>query len=72
MSAGEDAMFDQIAREAQLRRLKTETDIKNSRIARVAEDLMIHRGNSGYSAAELAVDDAKQIIKMIDRVMNND
>lgn len=33
---------------------------------------MVQRDTLGYGAAQLAVDDAKQIIKMIDLVMYND
>ena len=72
MRAGEDEMFDNIARAAQARRAKTEADIKNGRIVRIAENLMVQRDTLGYDAAQLAVDDAKQIIKMIDLVMCND
>lgn len=72
MSAGEDEMFDSVARAARARRAKTEAYIKNGRIARIAENLMVQRDTLGYGAAQLAVDDAKQIIKMIDLVMCND
>ena len=69
---GEDEMFDNIARAAQARRAKTESDIKNGRIARIAEDLMIRQGSLAYGSALRAVVDAKQIIKMIDRAMKED